>query len=357
MDPVTLGLLGSSALSAGGSLFGGMLGASGAASTNASQIAYAQQQAQFNANEAARGRDFNQQQQAEAQDFNHNEAALNRGWQADQAIQQRTWADDQAAKNRAFQYDMSSSAWQRGVEDMKRAGINPILAASLGGASTGPGAMGGSGVPGGSSASVGATSGSGGSGSGPGSLENPGAHVGRAISSASQVGQQLLNLKQTAQQIDESKARTGQAETQSDLNRSQKDYQDSNVKLNQVLQDKARQDTATSAAQSRAADAAAGAHSADAIYRAAQTVIAGHDANSAYQTSRIRKQEADNAERFGPGTYGGAAATADRLSRAANDFVVSGATGPDAQTGGAGQGSMINSIMTWWKNRHTRGNN
>lgn len=43
------------------------------------------------------------------------------------------WASD---RNNSFAESMANSSWTRGVADMKRAGINPILAASRGGASS-----------------------------------------------------------------------------------------------------------------------------------------------------------------------------------------------------------------------------
>lgn len=76
-------------------------------------------------------------------DFNSAQAALNRQFQSDEARLQREWYES-----------MTNTAYQRAVIDMKKAGLNPILAYSQGGA-----ASSGTGIPGGSAAAYTATGG------------------------------------------------------------------------------------------------------------------------------------------------------------------------------------------------------
>lgn len=138
------GQTGNSQSSGGSTQEGGGHSESGSQSgTNVQQVNdWLKQAYAYQGQEAAMQGKYNSQSMLKQMGYNTLQAIMQGVYNHIENSVAMNYNSAEALKNREWQEHMSSTAYQRAVEDMKKAGLNPILAFSNGGASTPGGSAG-----------------------------------------------------------------------------------------------------------------------------------------------------------------------------------------------------------------------
>lgn len=129
-------------LSAMSDMYGNYVNAQMAAAGMANAASAAAQQNQFAYNMEALKQQIsaNTQMMRESMAYNAQSAEMANALQYKMQQEAMAFNSEEAKKQRDWSQQMSATAYQRAVEDMRKAGINPILAATNGGANVGSGA-------------------------------------------------------------------------------------------------------------------------------------------------------------------------------------------------------------------------